>query len=337
MGTHAEHRAVERRITRPTSRHLEAASNGARLVEHAFVVEGECAGWRLDRFLKKKIPRLSRVRLQRVIRGDCQLDGRPCKPSQTVMPGQRVTFRRPAPSEPEAPRELPVLLSDSDFYVLDKPAGLPMHPTAKYHYSTVTAVLRELFAGEPLQIAHRLDRETSGALLVARHRDAAVALKRAFAKRRVEKRYLALVHGQPDSEGIIDLPLGLGGGLVRVRMAVREDGLPARTHYRVLERFAKHALVECRPETGRQHQIRAHLSAIGFPIVGDKLYPDEAIFARYQDEGWEAVADQLPLGRHALHAVGLAFPHPTTGESVTVESPLAADLREFVRGLEAVD
>ena len=299
-------------------------------IEHAFVVEGECAGWRLDRFLKKKIPRLSRTRLQRVIRGDCQVDGRPGKPSQVVAAGQTVVFRRPAPNEPDAPRELPILLEDPAFYALDKPAGIAMHPTAKFHHSTVTAVLRERFPGEPLQITHRLDLETSGVLLVARTRDAAVALKGAFARRRVHKRYLAIVLGALEGEGVIDLPLALAGGLVRVKMAVREGGLPARTRYRVRERLHDHTLVECFPETGRQHQIRAHLAAIGHPVVGDKLYPDERVFADYQDHGFSAVADRVTLPRQALHAEGVAFPHPVTGETVEVSSPLAADLSAFV-------
>jgi 23S rRNA pseudouridine1911/1915/1917 synthase len=308
---------------------VEGETGRPTVIEHTFVVEGECHGWRLDRFLKKKIPRLSRARVQRVIRGDCQLDGRPCKPSQAVAPGQVVTFRRPAPVEPDAPRALPILACDPAFYALDKPSGLAMHPTAKYHYSTVTAVLREKFPGEPVAITHRLDLETSGVLLCARTYEAQVALKRGFARRLVKKRYLAIVHGRLDGEGVIDRPLGLQGGLVRVRMAVRADGLPSRTRFTAIEQRGAFTLVECRPETGRQHQIRAHLDAIGHPVVGDKLYPDEQLFATYQDHGWEAVADALPLQRQALHAAELVFPHPSTGEEVTVSSPLPADLRSF--------
>lgn len=302
-------------------------------IEHSFLVENECEGWRLDRFLKKKIPRLSRTRLQRVIRGECWVDGRQAKPSLTVWPGQRVTFRRPAPVEPEVPRELPVLWADEALYALDKPAGIAMHPTAKFHYATVTAVLRERFPGEPLQITHRLDLETSGVLLVARHREAAVAMKRAFARRRVKKRYLAIVRGALSSEGTIDRPLGLQGGLVRVKMAVRpeeEGGLPARTRWRALERLGEYTLVECWPETGRQHQIRAHLDAIGHPLAGDKLYPDERVFADYQDHGWDAVAARVELPRQALHAASISFAHPLTGEEIAVESPLPADLRAFL-------
>jgi len=302
-------------------------------IEHEFLVEGECGGWRLDRFLRKKIPRLSRTRVQRVIRGECWIDGRPCKPSSVVTAGQRVTFRRPAPVEHDAPRELPLLHSDDAFYALDKPAGIAMHPTAKWHFSTVTAVLREKFPDERLQITHRLDLETSGVLLIGRTYEATVALKRAFARRRMHKRYFAVVHGALDGEGVVDAPLALAGGLVRVKMGIRpesEGGLPSRTRYRARERRGDYTLVDCWPETGRQHQIRAHLDHIGHPVVGDKLYPDETIFATYQDHGWDAVADKLPIARQALHAAELRFPHPTTGDEVVIESALPRDLRALL-------
>lgn len=302
-------------------------------IEHTFLVENECHGWRLDRFLQKRIPRLSRERVQRVIRGDCWVDGRPARPGQTVRPGQAVVFRRPAPVEPEVPRAIPVVYSDPSFYVIDKPSGLPMHPTAKWHKSTLTNVLREVFPDEHLQIAHRIDLETSGLLLVARTAAATSALKRAFARRQVKKKYLALVQGALPDSGTIDAPLGLGGGLVRVKMAVRADGLPSVTRYRCVERRGDHALVECEPITGRQHQIRAHLDHIGCPIVGDKLYPDETIFADFQDHGWEAVADRIALPRQALHAAWLDFPHPDSGERVEVAVSLPADLQAYWDGL----
>jgi len=304
-------------------------------IEHKFVVEGECDGWRLDRFLMKRIPRLSRERIKRVINGECWLDERSCKPSSPVLPGQIVRFIRPAPIEPEVPRELPVLHADAAFYVLGKPAGIAMHPTAKFHYATVTAVLRELFPDEKLEICHRLDLETSGALVVARTHEATVTLKRAFADRKISKRYLAVVALTDgvilEDAGIIELPLALEeGGLTRVKMAVTPEekgGLLSVTRYRVLERRDGRALVECAPETGRQHQIRAHMSAVGAPILGDKLYPDAQIFVDYQDHGWDAVEDRLPIRRHALHAAWIQFPHPTTGELVEVSSPLPDELR----------
>ena len=312
-----------------------AAEERPTTITHRFVVEAECDGWRLDRFLQKRIPRLSRARVQRVIRGECWLDERACRPSSSVLPGQVVRFIRPAPIEPEVPRTLPVLYTDESFYVLDKPAGIAMHPTAKFHYATVTAVLRELFPTEKLEICHRLDLETSGALVVARTKEATIAIKKAFARRHIEKTYLAVAHW-PEGDrlaesGVIDLPLGLEEkGLTRVKMVVTpidKGGLPSRTRYEVLERRGSYALVQCHPETGRQHQIRAHLDAIGAPIVADKLYPDAQIFVDYQDSGWEAVEERVPLRRHALHAQRIVFPHPTTGVPVEVRSPLPDELR----------
>jgi 23S rRNA pseudouridine1911/1915/1917 synthase len=205
-----------------------------------------------------------------------------------------------------------------------------MHPTAKFHFTTVTARLRQQFPDEELAITHRLDLETSGVLLVARNKEAEVALKRAFFEKRVHKRYLAICRGVLEGEGVIDQPLGLAGGLVRVKMAVRTDGLPSRTRYRAVRVVGERTLVEAQPETGRQHQIRAHLDFIGHPVVGDKLYPDEAIFAEYQDHGYSSVAGRLEHERQALHAHELSFPHPLSGERVTVSSPLPDDLTDLI-------
>ena len=320
------------------------------IITHTFLVENECHGYRLDRFLQKRIKRLSRARIQRVIHGDCTVDGRPGKPAMLVYVGQTVRFTRPAPPEPVVPREVGVLYQDAALYALDKPAGLPIHPSARYHYSTLTAVLRERFPGERLQVGHRLDRETSGVLLVARTPEAASAIKQSFARRRVDKTYLALAYGLvSDEEVTVEAPIGPCGGAVRVRMAVRtieEGGQPARTAFRVLARFPDAdladpqrpgrrglTLLECRPHTGRQHQIRVHLWHLGHPIVGDKLYPDEELFMRWADDGDDAVREALPLPRHALHAARLSFPHPQSGDRLTVLSPLPADLATFLRGL----
>src|SRR5262249_49509366 len=144
------------------------------------------------------------------------------RPGQPVRAGQVVAFRRPAPAEPEVPRNVRVLVEDAAFYALEKPAGLPIHPTARYHYSTLTAVLRERFPGEKhLEVCHRLDRETSRILLVARTREAGPLIKKAFARRQVKKRYLCIVRGELDEERLVEAPLGLAGARVRVRMAVR--------------------------------------------------------------------------------------------------------------------
>src|SRR5215510_1897470 len=248
----------------------------------------------------------------------------------------RPAPRRAARPAPPGPRDLGVLVTDPRLYVVDKPAGLPVHASAKFYFNTLTRVLGERFPDEPeLQICHRLDRETSGCLVVARDRAAAAAIKHAFAtKDRVRKQYLAVVHGQPPwhDEHTIDLPLRVAGPgdptkLTHVRMLAVPDGLPAITRVQVERRTADHALIRCTLVTGRQHQIRAHLAAAGFPIVGDKLYAhgDDA-FLRYCNEGLvPELARRFVLPRHALHAARVSFPHPDGGE-ITAEAPLPADL-----------
>lgn len=301
-------------------------------------VPRECDGWRLDHFLKRRIGRLSRTRIQNIIATQVTLsDGRRPRSSASVRAGQIIHLDRPAPIEPEVPRHFDVLYEDADVLAVDKPAGLPMHPSAKFYRNTLTALLRERYPDEPMQIAHRIDRETSGVLLVARTASAASWLKRAFARRAVEKSYLALVKGQPPDEGVIDRPIKLLDTPSHVAMGPAADGLKAVTRFRVVQRFANHALCAAHPETGRQHQIRVHLAAIGHPIVGDKIYgAGERYFMRACDEEVSegrisdellAIFDGLP--RHALHAHRLTFPHPRTRAPMTVESPWPADLVSY--------
>jgi 23S rRNA pseudouridine1911/1915/1917 synthase len=325
-----------------------------RLVERHLLVPPELAGLRLDHFVKTQIPRLSRTKIQDVIetqlrragsaeRGPESGPGPRLKPATIVAAGDRFVIRRPARPEPPCPRTFTLLHADARLYVVDKPALLPVHASAKFYFNTLTRVLSERFPDEPeLQIAHRLDRETSGCLVVARDRAAATFIKGAFAtKQAVRKEYLAVVHGHPpwDGEVTIDLPLRLAQPgdptrLPHVRMLPGPGGLPAITKVRVLERAelasggtGPVALVHCLLVTGRQHQIRAHLAAAGYPIVGDKLYThgDDA-FIRYCDEGLvPELAARFVLPRHALHAARVTFSHPDGG-TVTAEAPLPADL-----------
>jgi 23S rRNA pseudouridine1911/1915/1917 synthase len=312
---------------------LSTSSDTEGIIAQNIVVPPECRGWRLDHFLKRRIGRLSRTRIQAIIAEQIFFpDGRVARPSSPVRAGEVIALRRPAPVEPDVPRHFEILHQDDRVLVIDKPAGLPMHTTAKFWRNTLVALLRERYPDEQMEIAHRIDRETSGVLLVARDRAAASFLTRAFAARKVDKTYLALVKGQPPDEGRIDLPLALRDTPSHVMMGPAPDGaagLPAATRFRVVRRLPAHALVEAHPETGRQHQIRVHLAALGHPIVGDKLYgAGEALFMRACDEGVTpellACFDGLP--RHALHAHRLTFPHPTTRAPITVESPLPADL-----------
>lgn len=304
----------------------------------ALRVPPECDGWRLDHFLKQRIRRLSRTKIRTIIETQVRLDnGRAPRPAMSVRVGDTIHIDRPAPIEPEVPRHFDILAQDDTFIAIDKPAGLPMHTTAKFWKNTLVALLREKYPDEHLQICHRIDRETSGVLLIARTGEAASFLKRAFADRAVKKAYLALVRGVPaQSSGTIDAPMRLVESRTHVLMGVTPDGVPAVTRYLVQKTFAEHALVEAAPETGRQHQIRVHLAHIGHPIVGDKLYgASEQAFMDYCDSGLTPelldLFDGLP--RHALHAARLTFPHPKTGERITVESPLPADLCDYMKGL----
>jgi 23S rRNA pseudouridine1911/1915/1917 synthase len=301
-------------------------------------VPPECDGWRLDHFLKQRIRRLSRTKIRTIIETQVRLgNGRAPRPAMSVRAGDTIQIDRPAPIEPEVPRQFGILAEDEYFLAIDKPAGLPMHTTAKFWKNTLVALLRERYPDERLQICHRIDRETSGVLLIARQAAAASFLKRAFAARSVQKSYLALVHGVPDPPaGVIDAPMRLLDTRTHIKMGVVPDGLPAVTHYSVEQTFAHHALVTASPQTGRQHQIRVHLAHLGHPIVGDKLYRGgEQAFMDYCDSGLtpELLARFDGLPRHALHAARLTFPHPKTHEPVTVSSPLPADLVDYMQGL----
>jgi 23S rRNA pseudouridine1911/1915/1917 synthase len=303
------------------------------LIEIRFSVDPQYDGWRLDHYLAARVPRLSRSRIQQMIHSQEELAGQRLRPAARVRGGQMLVLLRPAPEEPVVPRCFTVLYQDEQLMAIDKPAGLPVHATARFHKNTLTAVLRERYPDGPVPgMAHRLDRETSGLMLFGKTQPAVAALKEAFRRRQVHKRYLAIVRGHPPDQGVIDLPLGpdtVSG--IRIKMAVTPVGRPSRTRYQTCQRRGDFSLVEACPETGRQHQIRAHLAAIGHPVVGDKLYGQEPwVWLEYIETGWtERLAAQLLLPRHALHASGASFPHPATGKPTRLECALASDLEGF--------
>jgi 23S rRNA pseudouridine1911/1915/1917 synthase len=320
--------------------HLDEGGH-PRIIERHLLVAPELAGLRLDHFVKTQIPRLSRTRIQAII-GDQlrRTDGHAPKPATMVAAGEHYVIRRPAQQEPPCPRTFTVLHEDARVRVIDKPALLPVHASAKFYFNTLTRVLSERYPDEPeLQIVHRLDRETSGCLVLARDRAAAAILKQAWEKKTaVDKQYLAVVHGAPPwtTEQLLDTPLRLSQPgdptrLVNVRMLPDPTGLAAMTRVRVERAGDPYSLVRCTLITGRQHQIRAHLAHAGFPIVGDKLYAhgDDA-FIRYCDEGLvPELAARFVLPRHALHAARVTFPHPDAG-TITAEAPLPPDLAALV-------
>lgn len=303
----------------------------------SFTVEPPFRGWRVDRYLCHKLPRLSRTKAQKLIRAGLVSD-RPLKPSSPVLPGMVLTMRRRREDEPPTPGHLPLLHRDEDLLIFDKPAGLPIHATARYLRGTLVALARaQALDGEKPDPAHRLDRETSGIVVCGTHPASTRALKLAFAHGQVHKRYLAITEGWPVEDAFeVDAPLSVGGAIVRVRVFIDPvEGKPSRTRFRVIERREiaghKFALVECEPLTGRQHQIRVHLASRGLAIVGDKIYgPDERIFARFAEfRLTEADRRLLRLPRHALHAAHIAFPHPRDGRLFEMTAPLPDDMRAF--------
>ena len=309
-------------------------------VRKRFVVSSEEAGQRLDLYLAARIPEFSRTRIQELIdEGHVRLDRRSARRAHRVASGEvievELVARPPLEAVPEA-IPIEVLFEDEDLLVVNKPAGMVVHAGAGIARGTlVNALLHRLEklsgVGGALRpgIVHRLDRGTSGVLVVARHDAAHRQLAEQFRARRVEKTYLALVHGELGRDaGTIDLPIARDLRR-RIRMSAgRRPGREARTDWRVLARLDGFTLVEVDLRTGRTHQIRAHFSALRHPVVGDTLYgAPRQVRARRQL--------LPPLGRNFLHAARIRFLHPRQGQPVEVRAPLPAELREYLERLAA--
>ena len=307
-------------------------------------VPGEAAGQRLDVFVQHELRRTSRTRAQRIIeKGAFDATGRRLRSNDRVREGDRIVLWREAFETDEEQPPLPVLFEDPHLLVLDKPALVAVHPTARYHKHTVIERLRSERPDEFLTLIHRLDRETSGILLIARTSESERAFKRVLEDRtlgrgapiEITKSYLAITRGTP-ANGFLEQPLELDPESplrVKMRVAAPGTGLDARTEIQVLETRGNYALVRAGLHTGRQHQIRVHLSAAGCPVVGDKLYgPDERLLARAAD-GQLTPEDlaTLELPRHALHAHRYALRHAVTGAPLDLSAPLPADLEDFFR------
>jgi 23S rRNA pseudouridine1911/1915/1917 synthase len=293
------------------------------------------AGQRLDRYLARALPDLSRSQIQRLIRqGLVALNGETTKPSTPVEPGMRVVVRvPPVPSREIPPQAIPIdiLYEDDGLLVVNKPAGMVVHPAHGHWEGTLVNALLARYpdlavgdAGRP-GIVHRLDRDTSGLIVVAKTEAALEHLRQQFKSRSVKKTYLALVHRHPPApEGIIEAPVGRDPRR-RQRMAVVPGGRTARTHYRLLEALGDYSLLAVSPETGRTHQIRVHLSWLGVPVAGDPLY----------NRGREAreAKKRLGLARQFLHAWRLSFELPGGKGGLELEAPLPADLARVLRAL----
>ncbi len=288
----------------------------------------EVGGERLDVFIARRLPDLTRARVQRLIEdGHVAVAGLRRKPSMRLDAGQTVTVDIPPPLPAEAQPEaipLDVLYEDSDLLAVNKPPGMTVHPGPGHASSTlVNAILAHCDdlsgIGGVMRpgIVHRLDRDTSGVILVAKNDASHQSLAGQLKERTVEKTYIALVEGTPKpAEGIIDAPIARDPRR-RERMAVIEGGRDSVTRYHLIERFDGMSLVEAQPKTGRTHQIRVHFAAIGHAIVGDRVYGKASPIVR----------------RQFLHARQISFDHPTTGARMTIDAPLAADLDDALRRL----
>jgi 23S rRNA pseudouridine1911/1915/1917 synthase len=300
----------------------------------ALTVEPASAGARLDRWLSERLPNLSRARLQALIRGGLvRVDGAVLKAAFRLRGGERIDVEiPPPPDETLAPEPVPlsIVYEDDHVLVVDKPAGMVVHPGAGRSQGTLAAAVlahapSTAGVGGPRRpgIVHRLDKDTSGLLVVAKTAAAYDDLVAQLAARTVTRRYLAVVHGRVrTNESVVDAPIGRHPS-DRVKMAIRPAGRGKRavTRYRVLERFAHFTLLDVRLETGRTHQIRVHLASLGHPVVGDDVYGKPRLHSPVSIEGY------------ALHATALAFVHPAFRKVIECTAPLPERIERLLSHL----
>lgn len=302
----------------------------------AFVVQPTEAGLRLDRFLMGKLRGLSRNRVTTLIRE--ALTGAPAKPGRRVRAGETFVLRYPKKIKTEPGFPLDRVYEDEHLLVVNKPPGQLVHPTRTSVRNTLIDIIRAEYEDEDgvePTLAHRLDRETSGLLVVTKNAGASRRMGFMFLNREVRKTYRAIVMGRPQQEsGRIDIPIGSDtDSVVAVKQKTdSRHGSPACTAYQVESELSDYSLLKLLPETGRLHQIRVHLSALGHPVLGDKIYgPDEGLYLEFIEKGFtDSMRRILLLERHALHAAGLDFIHPLTGRRISLEVPLPKDMKDFM-------
>ena len=298
----------------------------------------DLAGQRFDQILPGLFPGHSRSHLAGEVKaGRIRLDGREVPPRTRVLGGEVVDWQRSdAPVLGDRPEaiDLAIVFEDDHLLVLHKPAGLVVHPGAGNPAGTLLNAL--LYRDPKLAqvpragIVHRLDKDTSGLLVVARSLPAQTALVAMLAARDIHRRYVAVVNGVPVAGGTVDAPLDRHP-TDRLRRAVQEGGRPAITHYRVREKFRAHASLQCELESGRTHQIRVHMAHAGWPLVGDPLYGRGLKLPR---AATPRLAEALRgFRRQALHAEHLAFAHPVTGEALAFDAEPPQDLRDLLDAL----
>lgn len=300
---------------------------------------------RLDQYLTGRFSNFSRTKLQQLIKEQgVNINGRPAKPSHKLCPGDQIDLILPPRELRELiPENIPldILYEDQEIIVINKQANLIVHPARGYKSGTLVNALVYHFKNNLSSgfedyrpgIVHRLDRHTTGVIIVAKNDTAHWKLSRQFAERTNKKTYIAIAHGCPELDGdCIDVPLGVHP-VVRERYSIRPDiGKEAITFYHVLERFRGYSLLELDLKTGRTHQIRVHLSYIKHPIVADDMYGGKVVYP-WQIENREAAAEEPLLSRCALHAWKLEINHPSNGKRMTFAAPLPKDMQNLLDAL----
>ena len=300
------------------------------------IVPASAAGRRFDAALAELFPEFSRSRLTEWIKsGNALLDGQVVRPRDPVRGGETASLDVVLDTQTHAePEDIPldILYEDEHVFVLDKPAGLVVHPGAGNPAGTLVNALLHRDPGLAVLpragIVHRLDKDTSGVMVVARTLQAHTALVAQLSAREVHRQYLAIVVGALVSGGTADAAIDRHPR-DRLRMAVREDGKDAVTHYRLRERFRAHTALECRLETGRTHQIRVHMNHLKHPIVGDPLYGGS--FKLPKGASDDFIAALRGFKRQALHAEVLEFAHPLSGEPIRCTAPIPADMQQLMK------
>jgi 23S rRNA pseudouridine1911/1915/1917 synthase len=306
---------------------------------HSLVLPAGAAGLRLDQALARALPQYSRARLQGWIEaGAVLVDGRRLRAKDKVLGGEQIEVAaRLEADERVAPQAQPLTIVHEDraLFVINKPAGMVVHPGAGNRGHTLQNALLALDPKLALVpragLVHRLDKDTSGLLVVARTPEAHSRLVAALAEREIERIYLAICGGAMTGGGTVDAPIGRHRSQ-RTRMSVRSDGREAVTHYRIVERYRAHTLVRVQLETGRTHQIRVHLAHIGYPIVGDPVYGGRRKLPAGCSPALAAALSAFP--RQALHAARLALAHPVTGRPLEWEAPVPEDMARLTAALQ---
>ena len=307
---------------------------------HSLALPEELQGLRLDQALARALPQYSRARLQSWIEaGAIQVDGRRLRAKDKVVGGERVQIEAQLEVDEQVAAEaipVEVVFKDRALFVINKPPGLVVHPgagNARHTLQNALLALDPKLAVVPRAgLVHRLDKDTSGLLVVARTPEVHTRLVAALAEREVERHYIALCSGVMTGGGTVDEPIGRHRSQ-RTKMAVRTDGRPSVTHYRLMRRFRAHTLLHVELESGRTHQIRVHLAHIGYPVVGDPVYGGRRRLSAGASPA--LIAELESFKRQALHAARLKLAHPVTGKEVEWEAPLPADMAHLVAVLEA--